>query len=326
MPIDEPSPPPADEAVRISRRGDRLVVRLGPKPHASAARPPEEPRHDVDFTNEVIAPLVKELVLRGYSPRTRTAYVGHARRYLGGLQSGEAPSTESVRGHLLEMVTRGASIASRNQAVSALRLLLRALGIEARTEDVPRPRRERRLPTVLSAGEVRRLLDAPRNAKHRALLMLAYSSGLRVSELVRLRIADLDVERRLLHVRRAKGRKDRVSLLSDAALEAVRVYTSLEKPRDWLFPGGRPGRHLTTRSVQKVVEKARRDAGIARSFSVHALRHSFATHLLEAGTDLRYIQALLGHASSRTTEIYTHVTAPALARIESPLDALLRRS
>ncbi len=189
---------------------------------------------------------------------------------------------------------------------------------------MPRPRRERRPPTVLSQAEVRPLIRAPRNLKHRALLMLVYSSGLRVSEVVRLRVEDVDVERRLLHVRQAKGRKDRITLLSPAALKVLRAYASLERPREWLFPGGRSGRHLTTRSVQKIVEKARRSAGISRRFSTHALRHSFATHLLEAGTDLRYIQALLGHSSSRTTEIYTHVTRPALSRIESPLDTLLR--
>lgn len=185
----------------------------------------------------------------------------------------------------------------------------------------PRPK-ERRLPTVLSAEEVRRLLAAVDNPKHLALLMLLYSAGLRAGEVVRLRVEDIDDDRGLVHVARGKGRKDRYTLLSTVARAAIADYRLRFRPGPWLFPGNRPGHHLSTRSLQKIVARARARAGITKRLTAHTLRHSFATHLLEAGIDLRYIQELLGHASSRTTEIYTHVSNRELSRIRSPLDAL----
>jgi site-specific recombinase XerD len=152
--------------------------------------------------------------------------------------------------------------------------------------------------------------------------MLLYSSGLRVGEVVRLKIQDIDAERGLVRVQDGKGGKDRYSLLSSKALAELRAYQEVFRCRRWLFEGGRDGRHYTARSVQHVVQQCAARARIERSVSPHILRHSFATHLLESGTDLRYIQELLGHTSSRTTEIYTHVTAARLAKIRSPLDDL----
>ena len=187
---------------------------------------------------------------------------------------------------------------------------------------IPRPRREHHLPVVLSPGEVGRLLRKVRNPKHRALLMLLYSAGLRVGELVRLTPADLDVERGLLRVRRGKGRKDRYTLLAQRAVEAVRVYQDAFPTDRWLFPGARAGRHLTPRSVQRVVKSAAGAAGIEKKVTAHTLRHSFATHLLEGGTNLRIIQELLGHQSARTTQIYTHVARSVIESVRSPLDNL----
>jgi site-specific recombinase XerD len=154
-------------------------------------------------------------------------------------------------------------------------------------------------------------------------MLLTYSAWLRVGEVVRLRREDIDVERRLISVRQGKGRKDWQTLLSDVALEALRIYLSNYRIRTWLFPGARPGTHLHERSVQKVFARAYEKAGIKKAASVHTLRHSFATHLLESGTDLRYIQELLGHSSPKTTEIYTHVSQKSLSRIQSPLDSLM---
>lgn len=178
------------------------------------------------------------------------------------------------------------------------------------------------MPTVLSREVVRRLLGVVGNLKHRAILMLVYSAGLRVSEVVNLRPEDLDEDRRMIRVRAGKGRKDRYTVLSEVALAAVKSYTAKYPVETWLFSGPDPRRHLTVRTVERVLETARLKAGIPLQFSVHALRHSFATHLLESGTDLRYIQKLLGHASSKTTEIYTHVSQRALGEIVSPLDTL----
>ena len=189
-------------------------------------------------------------------------------------------------------------------------------------EATPRPRRVRQLPVVLSTQEVRAVLAALANPKHRAAIMLMYGAGLRVSEVVRLRPGDLDADRHLVHVRGGKGRKDRYTLLSDVAYDAVRVYVQAFRPPVWLFPSTTPSRHISARSIQKVVARAGRTAGVKKALTPHVLRHSFATHLLEAGTDLRYIQELLGHSSSKTTEIYTHVTRRDLARIRSPLDDL----
>lgn len=263
------------------------------------------------------------LRLGGYSPRTRKAYLHHIRALLAYTgRPVEDISAEDVRKYLLHRLDRDeVSRSYHGQAVSAIRFLfVQVLSRPQPVDGLPSPRREKRLPNVLSRSEVRALLDAVSNPKHRALLTLLYSAGLRVSEVVRLRLADLHADRGLIVVRGGKGRKDRCTLLADSALVAVRAYARDLRPRDWLFPGQHPGRPISVRTAEHVVELARSAAGIERHVSAHTLRHSFATHLLEAGTDLRYIQELLGHASPSTTEIYTHVSTRELRRIRSPLD------
>ncbi|MEA4901750.1 tyrosine-type recombinase/integrase [Desulfitobacterium sp.] len=173
---------------------------------------------------------------------------------------------------------------------------------------------------MLCKEEVLTIFHVIQNVKHKALLMLAYSAGLRVSELVSLRIQDIDSKRMLIHVIQGKGRKDRYTVLSRSALEVLRQYAKKFKLQVWLFPGEVEGTHLSERTAQKVFADACQKAGIKKNVSIHSLRHSFATHLLEAGTDLRYIQEILGHKSSKTTEIYTHVTQKDILRIRSPLD------
>lgn len=265
------------------------------------------------------------LILRGYSPRTRKVYLGHVRRFLEWCSSlaGE-PSPRHPTDYLLDLVeSRRVSRSYHNQAVSALRFLFETVLDEPRMADrIPRPKAERRLPLVLSKEEVTRFLDELRHPKHRALVLLMYSAGLRVGEVVRLRPEDLDGDRGLIRVHRGKGGKDRYTLLAARALEAVRIYRAAFPDGAWLFPGDRPGRHYTARSVQRIVNRAAARAGLAKKVTAHTLRHSFATHLMEAGTDLRYIQELLGHKSSRTTELYTHVSQPRLAAIRNPLDDL----
>ncbi|MBW3535176.1 MAG: tyrosine-type recombinase/integrase [Gemmatimonadetes bacterium] len=236
--------------------------------------------------------------------------------------TGQGNLAERLRIYLIRRTREhGISRPYHDQLVSALRRFCEMV-LKRNVEDLPlvRPRKKKTLPTVLSQREVRRLLAELRNPKHLAILALVYSAGLRVSEVVRMRPEDLDLERGLIHVKSGKGGKDRYTLLADAAQLAVEAYLEGAHPGEWLFPGSRPGRHLTTRSVQKVVDRARKRAGLEKSFSVHALRHSFATHLLEAGTDVRFIQELLGHANTRTTQIYTHVSNRELRRIKSPLD------
>lgn len=160
------------------------------------------------------------------------------------------------------------------------------------------------------------------NIKHKAILMIAYSSGLRVSEVVKLKAEDIDSKRMLIHIKGAKGRKDRYTLLSETVLETLRAYWRKYRPQKWLFEGAREGRYLSTRTADKIFVNACEKAGIKKEVSFHTLRHSFATHLLEGGTDLRYIQELLGHTHSKTTEIYTHVSTKSLGKIVSPIDTL----
>ena len=168
-----------------------------------------------------------------------------------------------------------------------------------------------------------RFFEAVINPKHRALLMVVYSSALRVGEAVRLQVEDIDTDRRLIHIRKAKGRKDRYVILSAVAQKAIEVYTKAFRPTKWLFPGQRKGRHLTERTVLKVGYQVSERANITKHTVVHILRHSCATHLLENGTDLRYIQELLGHESPKTTQIYTRVSKKNIANIKSPLDDLM---
>jgi integrase/recombinase XerD len=277
----------------------------------------------------------RELVLEGYSPRTRKVYLGHIRRFLrwveeereGGAGDVALPAIDAgtMRAWLLHRLDRDEiSRSSHGQIVSALKVLLvRILGRRQEVEGLRLPRRERSLPKVLSRVEVRQLLDAARGSRAQAILTLLYSSGLRVGELVRLRPTDLEVERGLLRVRKGKGARDRYTLLSERAMAAVVRYQEAHRPASWLFPSGAdPERPLTTRTVQAMVRGAAKKAGLTKTVTPHVLRHSFATHLLEAGTDLRYIQLLLGHASTRTTQIYTHVSRRDLARIRSPLDSM----
>lgn len=274
---------------------------------------------DIDMELKALFNLLK---LKGYSPKTQKAYMGHMRRFLRHLDGDKKTiSREHIVGYQHELMNEGRSHSYINQALSALKFYL--LEVERR-EDFhyawTRPKRERKLPDVLTVEEVRRILDAASNIKHRALLYLTYSSGLRVSEVVRLKWRDMDRERKTLHIRQAKGRKDRVTLLSDKAMVILMKYFHEHRPGEWIFLGANGQGHLTERSAQKIFEKAKASSKTNKQVSIHSLRHSFATHLLEAGTDLRYIQELLGHQSPKTTQIYTHVSIKDIRRIQSPLD------
>lgn len=271
--------------------------------------------------------LVEEMKLRGFSFRTIRAYTGQVDRYMRFCQSypvGEEAwlAVSRLSEFSLSLLESGRSHAHVNQAISAVKFYLKHVCGIAELEPYVRPKKEKKLPNVLTRDEVMRLLRQTGNLKHRAIHYLTYSSGLRVGEVVRLRLKDLDRERKTVHIRQGKGRKDRVTVLSEAAYEVVEAYlrSGLADPAGWLFPGQYPGRHLTERSVQKLFEQKLRDAGIRKDVSVHSLRHSFATHLLEGGIDLRYIHELLGHQNIRTTEIYTHVSVKDVRRIRSPLD------
>jgi integrase/recombinase XerD len=188
---------------------------------------------------------------------------------------------------------------------------------------LPFPRRAETLPKVLSLSEVQALFNAVDNLKHKMMLLMGYAAGLRVSEVVSLRLKDIDSQRMVIHIKAAKGKKDRCVMLSEVLLENLRKYYEAYKPKEWLFEG-QSYDYYSTRSVQIIFQRARQKAGIQKEVSFHALRHSFATHLHEAGTDIRIIQELLGHNTSKTTERYTHVSNRTIQRVQSPLDTLMK--
>jgi integrase/recombinase XerD len=221
------------------------------------------------------------------------------------------------------LMKRNCSSSYQNQVLSALKLYFQIVGNRLSVK-VPlhRPRREHRLPSVLNKVEVKSILEALHNQKHRCMLSLIYSCGLRRGELLRLVLTDIDSQRGVVVIRQSKGMKDRIVPLSPKVLQMLRDYYRAYKPKHWLFEGYKPGMPYDERSLQQVLRYAVRKAGIKKPITLHWLRHSYATHLLESGTDLRYIQELLGHKSSKTTEIYTHVSTRMLQQIVSPFDTL----
>jgi site-specific recombinase XerD len=268
--------------------------------------------------------LRRELLSRKYSYKTIKGYLYYNRDFLN--FTGKLPSDikdSDIKDYLLYLAEEKQSATSTlNQAINDLKFYY---GMKLRKKfvyEVKRPKKDKKLPVVLSKQEIAKILDSVDNIKHKAILMLVYSAGLRVGEVVKLRPEDIDRKRMLIHIKGSKGRKDRYTILSETALKFLRHYWKKYKPGKWLFEGARDGRYISTRTVQAIFEHAREKAGIRKNVTVHSLRHSFATHLLETGTDLRYIQELLGHKSSKTTEISTYVSSKAIGKIRSPLDSL----
>ena len=215
------------------------------------------------------------------------------------------------------------STSFQNQVVNAIKLYFKTIKeTSINIDKIYRPKREKLLPNVLSKEEVKKILDAHANIKHKAMLCLMYSCGLRRSELLNLKPKDIDSNRNLVIIRQAKGRKDRIAPLSLSILDLLRDYYKTHKPANYLFEGREPGTQYDERSLGEVLKQAVEKANIKKPVSLHWLRHSYATHLLESGTDLRYIQEILGHKSSRTTEIYTHVSTKSLRNVKSPFDDL----
>ncbi len=274
---------------------------------------------------DLLKDMEDQLRLKGYSQKTRKSYLGHIRRLC--IYYKKHPkdlNNEELQRYLLNLLNNeNKSHSYVNQSISAMKFIYNVVLKQIIQINIHRPKKEHKLPDVLSQEEVLRLLNSVQNDKHRAILFLVYSSGLRVSEVVRLKIKDIDSTRMMIHIRQGKGKKDRYVILSEAALKELRNYTKKYRPIDWIFPSSNEDKHLTERSVQKIFEKARYKSKIQKNVSVHSLRHSFATHLLEGGIDLRYIQELLGHRNIKTTEIYTHVSRKDISRIKSPLDQII---
>ncbi len=266
------------------------------------------------------------MVHRRYSESTINTYTGmlkHFLRFATPKKSCEIESEDMVRFVNEYVIPRRLSYTFQNQVISAAKLFFKHVHrIELDVESFERPRREHRLPNVLSKEEVKLILQAPANLKHRALLSLIYACGLRRSEVLNLIPKDVDSKRGILIIRNAKGKKDRITPLPEKILKLLREYYIAYRPVNWLFEGQVRGERYSEQSLESVLKQSVIKAGIRKPVTLHWLRHSFATHLLESGTDLRYIQELLGHSSSKTTEIYTHVSTRSLQKIKSPYEEL----
>jgi len=267
---------------------------------------------------------VKEDMVRlGYSPKTIKTYLSNIGLFLK--YSKGICTTESINRYLLYLLEEKHSSHSYcNQAINGIKFYARKYGDITENEvlKLQRPKKEKKLPKVMDKTEVKELLEVTVNLKHKTELMLAYSCGLRVSEVAAMKIRDIDSKRMVVMVKQGKGRKDRQALLSKLMLEQLREYYRSYKPKEWLFENQTRSGPISVRSLQNVFNTAARKAGINKPVTFHSLRHSFATHLLESGVDLRYIQELLGHSSSKTTEIYTHVSLQSIQKIANPLDTL----
>ncbi len=269
--------------------------------------------------------LIRELELQRRSPRTIQAYVASVRQLAEFYRrSPDEVSLEDIRSwiHYL-IVDRKLSHSSVNVAIQGLRFFFRHV-LKRDDFDLKTPtRRPGRLPQALSRMEVRRVIEAAADLRDRAMLMTAYASGLRVSELMNLRVHDLDAERKLIRVRNGKGDKERYTILSEALLLQLRDYWKNECSRsEWLFPGQRGQKPLHVKAAQRAWKNAKHRAGVLRGRGIHSLRHSFATHLLEAGVDIVTIQRLLGHNNLATTSRYLHLVTSRIATLQSPFDLL----
>lgn len=265
---------------------------------------------------------IKEL---RYSERTEKTYKNALEDYLNYHHSVDIDrlNESHIQSFLRHLVMeRNVSTSYQNQAINAIKFYYeRVLGGQRKTYFIDRPKKEKSLPVVMSEEEVVRILRSVDNLKHKAILMVIYSAGLRVSECINLKIKDIDSNRMQIRVEQAKGKKDRYTILSLKTLQVLRAYFQAYRPEIYLFEG-QTGGVYSARSIQNILKIAVSKAGIQKEVTVHTLRHSFATHLLEKGTNLRYIQSLLGHSSSKTTEIYTHITTKGMEQLRSPLDDL----
>lgn len=269
--------------------------------------------------------MMKDLQLKGITPRTQKKYlreVGIMAQYFD--KPLEELGEQEVKDYLVHMLqSRKLSRGTYRGYVAGIKFLYKTtLNREEVVEKIHYPKAKKTLPVVLALAEVKAILSATENLKHRALLTITYSAGLRVSEAAKLRVTDIDSKRMMVRVQQGKGGKDRYSILSQTALELLRRYWRQYRPKQWLFEGQKEGSTLCYTAIRNIFFEAKKRAGITKPASVHTLRHSFATHLIEAGTSLHHVQLLLGHRSATTTTVYLHVSKMNLARVCSPLDSI----
>ena len=267
---------------------------------------------------DVLTQTRNELRLRRYSPKTIKSYLAYLKEYFS-LRHFDylTPDVEHIRRFLLRKEERGYASQTINLALNSIKFYYYEVAKWGDKIEIRFAKKSKKLPVVLSHGEIERLIEVTGNKKHQLILALAYGAGLRISEVVNLRVRDIDLERGVIHIKEAKGRKDRLTVLPERLLIDITVAMRGKAGTDYLLGSERGGK-LSVRAVSKIFEHAMQKAGVQKPATFHSLRHSFATHLLENGTDIRYIQKLLGHSSIRTTEIYTQVTNVKLMEIKSP--------
>jgi len=280
------------------------------------------------MTDEAMSPLrrrmIEDMTIRKFAPKTQQDYIQRVKNFTTFLgRSPDTASFEDVRRYQLHLAARAVGVPTINQTVSTLRFFfkvtLRRHEIVEHTHFIHEPRK---LPVVLSVEEVARLLDAAPGLKYKAALSVAYGAGLRATEVISLKITDIDSKRMIIRVEQGKGGKDRNVMLSPHLLDLLRTWWKAARPRGWLFPGRDPAQPMTTRQLNRACHAAAQMAEISKRVSLHTLRHSFATHLLEQNTDVRVIQVLLGHAKLDTTALYTRVATKTISEVMSPLERI----
>ena len=280
------------------------------------------------MTDKAISPLrrrmIEDMTIRKFAPKTQASYIRAVRNFTVFLgRSPDQAGAEDLRRYQLHLASTGVSIPSQNATVAALRFFFTVtLGRSKVTDRMPFVREPRKLPVVLSPEEVARFLEAAPGLKYRAALSVAYGAGLRANEVVSLKIGDIDSTRMVIRVEHGKGGKDRYVMLSVQLLGILRVYWRLAQPADWLFPGRDPSQPINVQVLYSACRSAATAAGLGKRVTVHTLRHSFATHLLENGTDIRIIQVLLGHNNLSSTTRYAQVSSGLIGKTPSPLDRL----
>ena len=286
---------------------------------------PQIKRKDLKLKNEHIPEVyIQKLLLKKYAKSTVSTYISLFTKYIihhkG--QSIDSLTENDIKKYLELEIKKGRSSSTINQTVNAIKFYYEiVLEMPNRFYDIERPFKESTLPKVLNKNEVGRMLNSITQIKHKCIVSLLYSAGLRRVELLNLKLADIDGENNTVIIKNGKGRKDRLTIISASLVKQLRIYYKAHRPKEYLFEGEKGGPYSAS-SVSKIIKRAAKKAGIAKNVSPHMLRHSFATHLLEDGTDLRQIQLLLGHSSTKTTEIYTHVTKSHLKAVKNPLDSL----
>lgn len=265
--------------------------------------------------------LKKELMIRKYSKYTIKNYIYYNKELLKfAHKNPEEIENKDIKDFLLYLIEKKNAGASRiNIAINALKFYYSNILKKDFFYDIKRPKKDKKLPVVLNYDEIKSLFEVTVNLKHKTMLMLVYSSGIRVEESSEIKVGDIDKKRMLIFVR-GKGRKERQTILSKCFLLKFEEYIKEYHPNEWLFEGQNPKNHISKRTIQQIFENAKKKAGIKKKGGIHLLRHSFATHLLENGTDIRIIQELLGHSSPNTTMIYTHVSKTTIGKVVSPLD------